>query len=169
MKGSHVLQAATLLAFSIVAAIVLWPTVWRLGWATSVLSKQMPPPGGELAAVGKYLQDAATLWWLHLNNHPPATIGDWLSVAVVSAFATLALILVISKALLMALLGAGLLGGLLGTGLARGRTDKAGRDVLVSAAGLLKSLSRWWLAELLIAVAGVVALDAVVLALNVHG
>ncbi len=169
MRRAYVLQAATLLSLSIAAAIVLWPTVWRLGWATSVLSKEVPPPGGELAAVGKYLWDAATVWWLHLSNHPPATMGDWLSIVVVSAFAAFALIVVIAKALIMALLGAALLGGFVGVTLARVRPRGVAIDFFGAAAGLLKRMSRLWFAEFLIAVAGVVALDAVVLALNVRG
>jgi hypothetical protein len=163
----RLLPAAIVLTLSIAAAVAAWPTSYRLGWALSLLGREMPPAGDEPVAIGRYVFELASAWWGRLNAHPPQSALDWVAVAGVSGFAGAALIAVIAKAVVLALMTAAGLGAACGAMVARFGGPFAWPLLRLRVAPVLRWAVRFWLAEFFLVMAGIVALDAVALALRV--
>jgi hypothetical protein len=159
--------AGGLLLFSVASAVMVWPTTWRVGWANHILNLQVEPFSGATGAASRWVMDLVVTWWGRLNDHPPASIGDWLGIFGVSGFAGLALLIVIGKALaLMTLLAfaAGAAVGALATRL--GTSINGWRLYSAMLLPLLRAIGRFWIIELLVVVAAIVALDAIAMALR---
>lgn len=163
-----VLPAALVLVLSIAAAIAVWPTSYRMGWAIALLGREIAPAGEEPAAIGRYLFELASAWWGRVNAHPPQSVGDWVGVAGLSALAGGALMAVIAKAVVLALLIAAGLGAACGVMFTRfGRSLVAWELFRLRVAPLLRWAVHLWLAEFFLVMAGIIALDAMALALRV--
>jgi len=164
----RLLPAVLVLALSIVAAVAVYPTPYRLGWATGVLGLEIPPTADEPAAIGRYVFELASVWWGGVNAHPQQSAWDWIAVVGVSAFAGTALIVVIAKAVVFALMTAAALGAACGAVVARFGGSFVAWELFKSrVAPLIRRAARFWLAEFFLVMAGIVALDAVALALRV--
>ncbi|SKA40395.1 hypothetical protein SAMN02745126_06344 [Enhydrobacter aerosaccus] len=168
MTRNVVKQAFMLLLASIFMAVVAWPTAYRYGWGTAILGLEVAPAGQELQAVGTFIREKASIWWIAANSHPPQSVAEWILLVALSAFAAFALLIVIAKVALVALAAAFAFGAGVGV-LASGRAPLADRQhALRRLAQLLRLQARFWLSEILLVIAGVVALEAAALALRVH-
>lgn len=164
----RLLPPVLVLALSIAAAVAVWPTSYRLGWAASLLGREIPPAAEEPAAIGQYVFELTSAWWGRVNAHPPQTAWDWVAVIGLSAFASTALITVIAKAVVFALVTAAGLGAACGAVVTRfGGSFVAWELFWLRVAPLMRRAMRFWLAEFFLVMAGIVALDAVALALRV--
>ncbi len=163
----RLLPALLVLALSIAAAVAVYPTSYRFGWATGVLGREMPTTGEEPAAIGHYVFELASTWWGRVNAHPPQSAWDWIAVVGVSAFAGTALIAVLAKAVVFALMTADGFGAACGALVTRFNGSFVAWDLFrLRVAPLLRRSMRFWLAEFFLVMAGIVALDAVALALR---
>jgi hypothetical protein len=164
----RLLPAVLVLALSIAAAVAVWPTSYRLGWAASLLGREIPPAAEEPAAIGRYVFELASVWWGRVNAHPPQSAWDWIAVVGLSAFAGAALVAVIAKAVVFALMTAAALGAACGAVVTRfGGSLVAWELFRLRVEPLMRRAVRFWSAEFFLVMAGIVALDAVALALRV--
>jgi hypothetical protein len=154
--------AVVVLGGSVLVALLLWPTAYRLGFGLELLSREAPPIERAPQVGATYLMDRAAVWWGAVSSRP--TEGwDWLAAMGLAALGILGLIVVLAKAV-----GTFVLGGLLAGYLAGHRLGAARhRGAQTAALRLVRRFGRLWISELLLVVAVVVAFDAATLALQV--
>ena len=156
--------SAMVLGTSALAALLLWPTGYRLGFGLELLSRDAPPLERTPEVWVSYLMDRAAVWWGEVSSRP--TNGwDWLVAIGLAGLGILGLVLVLAKAAGTLLLGGLLIGYHAGMRLGAARH----RAARVASLRLLRRFGRLWFSELLLVVAVIVAFDGATLALQVTG
>jgi hypothetical protein len=156
--------SVVVLSVSVVAALLLWPTAYRLGFGLDLLGREAPPLERAPGVGANYLLDQLAVWWGAVSSRPTQA-WDWVPALSLGALGVLGLLVVIAK-----VAGTFVLGGLL-VGYHSGIRLGAARHRAAQAAALrlLRRFGRLWLSELLLVVAVIVAFDAATLALQVAG